>query len=127
MVEDALVAPDLDETRRLVALLDANGVPIRAAIRVLDPDAGLWRLWLVPDGNRPDKMAFYADVAGLVSRNRKDLPNFDIGEIALMSFDDPPVAALEARYRVAEEQPVHLGKTMVEGYFLPAAIIVRLR
>ena len=127
MVEDGLVAPDADAAHRLVSILDRSGMTIRAALWTLTSNATDWRLWLTPDATIPDKRAFYEQAAKLVSRNRDTLPNFDVGDIEVVPADHVALVALGRMFHIENSEVVRLSKTMLDGYYMDEAIIVRLR
>lgn len=126
MAEATLVGPDVRAAQRLTELLDARGYPPRAVLWVYAPEGDSWRLWIVPSPDLSDKRQFYLEVAKIFSAHSTEFQGMDLGEVQFVKLDHPAVVGLGAFMKVDGVGSVRSSSNMLNGYFLPDAIIVRL-
>lgn len=116
----------VEETQRLVSLLDEAKTPPRVAILVYDNERGSWRLWLVPCGKSVDKHEFYRQISSIIVKNKSKFSALDVGNIDLRAADYPPIKGLNSFARVEGFGAVQMSNNMLNGFFLPDCIIIRL-
>jgi hypothetical protein len=134
MGQEALVSPNVDGARALLQLMDAAGAPPLACLWVFNPDHDSWRLWIVPSkipGRKanvpgPATREFYGFVASLIVENRDKVAGLDPGDVHMVESTHPAVVALSRFVRVDGTSTVRMSNNMLDGYFLPDAVILRL-
>jgi len=110
----------------LVKLMSEAGVPPRAALWVHTPDTDIWRLWIVPHKTINDKREFYLSLSQLIAKHPKDLESFDASDAELVSADHPAIKGLSKLMRVEGINSVHMSNNLLDGYYLPDGIVIRL-
>jgi len=134
MAAATLLTPDIDGARRFIRLMDEAGAAPKAVLWVYNPDSDNWRLWVVPSRipgvetgpQGPNLLQFYGFVAPLVVQHRRDLGGLDPGDIHMVESGHPAVVALSRFVDTSGETPVRMSNNMLDGYFLPDAVILRL-
>lgn len=128
MVEDALVSADVEAAQRLIELLDEEGLEPRAALWVFSPDHGRWRLWLVPraDGRGVQIREVYMRISRVISKNRDEMQNIDIGDIDILEEKHEAIKELSKLFRIDGIGRVHISNNKLNNIFIPEAIILRL-
>ena len=133
MAAATLVAPNIEGARRLMKLMDAAGAPPRAVLWVFDPDRDAWRLWIAPStlpgrggAGTPPLREFYAFVAPLMVAHRGELGGLDSGEVHMVEPDHPAIVGLSRFVHVTDDSAVRTANNMLNGYFLPDAVVLRM-
>jgi hypothetical protein len=115
----------VDGGQNLIEALERSGVSLKAAVWVhLAEDEG-WRLWLVP-ANKVDKHAFYRKVAESIAAGDIDFHGLSASDTELIGEDHPAIAALRAYGRVNGRSALRLASTMLNGFYLPEGIVLRM-
>lgn len=112
--------------QRLLDELDRTDNAPRAAMWVSNPDTDIWRLWLVPPRPITDKREFYRKVAEAVSTARDDLQGIDASDTEFVREDHPAMRALSRMFHIEGKSSVHLSSNMLNGFYLPDGIILRM-
>lgn len=126
MVTEALVEPNVAGAQKLLSLLEGVGLQIRAALWVLNPDVGIWRLWLTPLTPHSDKREFYREIAKTVAEHRTEVCGLDTSDIELIHAEHPALKGLRSFLRIEGFSSVRFSKNMLNGYYLPDAVILRM-
>lgn len=126
MAEETLVAPNVSEAQRLVALLDEAGMPPRAALWAYASDREAWRLWIVPPADLNDKHEFYLRLAKVFAAHSRELAGLDLGEVQFVAEDHPAIRGLARSFRLDGISNVRFSDNVLNGYFLPDAMIIRM-
>jgi hypothetical protein len=126
MDQKLLVGPDIDASKRLVSLMDNEGLAPRAALWVYNEDTESWRLWIVPSSNVGEKVEFYRRLAVIVAENRDVLGGLDTSSTEFVKDSHPAIAGLRGVIRVAGLSEVRFSNNMLNGFYLPDAIILRM-
>jgi hypothetical protein len=132
MGQEALVAPNVEGARRLVQLMDEAGAPPVAVLWVHEAERDEWRLWIAPSripGSAETGSAlraFYGFIASLVVKHRAELAGLDPGDVAMVAADHPAIRGLSGFVRAEAGRPVVVSNQMLNGYFLPHAVVIRI-
>ena len=93
---------------------------------VYNEDADSWRLWIVPGPEINDKFQFYRRLAEIVADNRNVLGDLDASSTQFMSESHPALVGLARFARVEGVSAIRLSNNMLNGYYLPDAVIIRM-
>jgi hypothetical protein len=110
----------------LLRVLDQEAYAPRAAIWVHNPETNTWRLWIVPAKNTTDKRQFYRKVAEAISKHKDEIPTIDVSDTEFVIETHPAITALSKAFRVEGTSSIFLSNTMLNGYYLPDGIILRM-
>jgi hypothetical protein len=110
----------------LLRVLDQEGIAPRAAVWVHNPETDTWRLWVVPAKSTTDKRQFYRKVAEAISQHRDETQGIDVSDTEFVSETHPAIAALGKTFRIEGISSVFLSNNMLNGYYLPDGIILRM-
>ncbi len=116
----------VESGRSFLAVLDREGIKLRAAVWVHNRDTGRWRLWIVPAEEITDKRLLYRRIAEAIARHRGELPGFDVGDAEFVSPTHPAIKALGRTFRVEGDSSVFVSDNMLNGFYLPDGIILRM-
>lgn len=116
----------VESGRKLLAILDREGIKLRAAMWAHNRDTERWRLWMVPTEEVPDKWEFYRRFAEAIAKHRGELAGFDIGDAELVSANHPAISALGRSFHIEDEPSVFVSDNMLNGFYLPDGIILRM-
>lgn len=122
--ETLVMSPDIEASQRLLALLDRGPLRPRAAVWVYGSDTGRWKLWIVPDAQFSDKHAFYRRMADALAE--LDEPDLAISDVSFTAADHPAIRGLSRILRVEGVSNVRFTSNMLNGYYLPDAIVIRI-
>jgi hypothetical protein len=111
--------------RKLMELLSEDGMSPRAVMWVHNTDTDTWRLWIIPPEDVRDKRDFYRKLGVIISANRDALGGLDSGDVEMVPAAHPAIQALGGMFRV-DDADVHLTQNMLNGFFLPDGIILRM-
>lgn len=111
---------------RLLDLLDRSGLPAEVAIWFHDTNIDVWRLWIVPRGPAPDKRDFYLKLSQIVGGADPETVGVDTADVQLMRADHPAIRALSRMFRVTGMSDVPISNNMLDGFFVPEGIILRM-
>jgi hypothetical protein len=111
---------------RLVEALETAGMKIRAAMWVNNTETGSWKLWLVPEKSLKDKREFYRRVAEVISKDRNAYSDIDISDTEFIQDTHPAIKAMKSLFRVTGLSQIHVTRNLMNGYFLPDGIILRM-
>jgi hypothetical protein len=95
MVENAVVAAELETAERLVHLLERDGFRLDAAVWVVDEE-GHGRLYLVPHDRNETELRQTIRVAYTISENKDDLPDRHDLRYSVVGLDHPVVQAVRS-------------------------------
>lgn len=126
MVEETLVGPNVRLAQTLTTILDREGLSPRAVLWARPSDAGSWKLWIVPALGEDDKRDFYLRVAKTFAGHQSELVGFDIGDVQFVRADHPAISGLQEFGRIDGVNEVRFSNNLLNGYFLPDAIVVRM-
>lgn len=126
MAEETLVAPSVAAAQRLTRLLDEAGYAPRAVLWAYTSDAESWRLWVVPPADLADKRDFYLVVAGIFADYSAELQGMRLGDVLHVGPDHPVIRGLDGFGAARDIGEMRISHNMLNGYFLPAAVVVRL-
>ncbi len=126
MDQKLLVGPEIEGAKRLVGLMDKAGLNPRAALWVYNEDTEIWRLWIVPAPEIKEKLEFYRRLAVIVSENRELLGTLDTGSTEFVKESHPAIQGLKGLIRVESLSDVRFSNNMLNGFYLPDAIILRM-
>jgi hypothetical protein len=112
--------------RQLAALLTKDHLDPRAVLWVNTSDNDEWKLWIVPDKSLTDRRAFYQEISKLVSEHRGALAGLDSSDVELVMEDHPAIKELRRLFKAPKEGPIHISKTMLNGFYLSDAIILKM-
>lgn len=125
MVENTLVAEDVDAAGRLVTFLDDHGLAVRGALWLYDSDAERWRFVIAFREVRKDVTSFYLDVAKATSK----AASYDLLDLSRVDIVDPDrsiFTALKGVIGVEGNSRVRFSKNRINGVYLEDAMIYRL-
>lgn len=111
--------------QNLVEALERNGVPLKAAVWVRLAETEDWRLWLVPAA-KVERRAFYRRVAEVVAAGEADFHGLSASDTQMIDEDHPAIVALRANGQVNGRPPTRLATTMLNGFYLPEGIVLRI-
>ncbi len=111
--------------RRLIELLDSTEAKPQAALWVHYPDHDLWKLWIVPDSSIQNKREFYRIVAETIAGN-DSLSGLDASSTEFIPSDHPAIRGMQKVLRVSGISDVHFTGNMLNGYYLPDSIVLRM-
>lgn len=111
--------------RRLVELLDQTSTKPQAAMWVHYPDSDMWKLWIVPDRSVQDKKEFYRIVAETIT-NHDSLGGLDASFTEFVREDHPAIRGMQKVLRAAGVNDIHFTGNMLDGYYLPDSIVIRM-
>ena len=126
MAEDALVTEDIEAARRLVAFLDANGFPVKAALWLYQSDADRWRFVIGFQEKRENVTSFYRDIAKLMNGAGRNLDLLDLYKVDFVDSDGSVVGPLSKALHIDGNSSVRFQKNRINGVFLEDALIFRL-
>lgn len=126
MDQKLLVGPDIEASRNLVSLMDEAGITPRAALWVYNEDTDDWRLWIVPAVHLKDKLEFYRRVSEIVTKNRQILGDLDASSTEFVVDTHPAIKGLKPVIRVEGLSNTRFTHNMLNGFYLPDAIILRM-
>jgi fermentation-respiration switch protein FrsA (DUF1100 family) len=125
VVENSLVAEDIDAAGCLVTFLDEHGLAVRGALWLYDSDAQRWRFVISFHEKRKDITTFYLDVAKATSKaNRDDL--LDLSRVDIVDPERSIFTAFKGVMAVAGNSRVRFSKNRINGVYLEDALIYRL-
>ncbi len=110
----------------LIDALSRAGIEPRAAVWVYNADTDIWRLWIVPPPSIADQREFYRRVSEVISQNRDQMGLLDPSDIEFTKAAHPAMAALARFARVEGKSDVRIKDNMLNGFFLPDGIILKL-
>jgi hypothetical protein len=110
----------------LIDALSQAGIEPRAAVWVYNADTDIWRLWIVPPLSITDQRDFYRRVSEVISRNRDQMGLLDPSDIQFTKAAHPAMSALASFARVEGKSDVRIKDNMLNGFFLPDGIILKL-
>jgi hypothetical protein len=111
--------------RNIVSFLDEEGIPPRAALWVYSTDNGTWKFWVVPPQSIKDQREFYRHIARGVSQNRDKMGGVDASDVEMVKDTHPAIQALSRVIR-ARDADVRMTNNMLNGFFLPDGIVLRM-
>lgn len=109
----------------LVEALERNGVRLKAAVWVHLADDADWRLWLVPAA-KVERRAFYRRVAEVIAAGEADFHGLSASDTQMIDEHHPAIVALRAHGQVNGHTPARLATTMLNGFYLPEGIVLRI-
>lgn len=115
----------VDSGQNLVEALERDGVRLKAAVWVHLAEDEAWRLWLVP-ANKVDKHTFYRKVAESIAAGGSDFHGLSASDTQLVGEDHPAIVALGAFGRVNGRSVLPLASAMLNGFYLPEGIVLRM-
>lgn len=125
MVENTLVAEDIDAAGRLVTFLDDHGLRVRGALWLYDSDAERWRFVVAFQESRKDVTSFYLDVAKATAKaGTGDL--LDLSRVDIVDSERSIFTALRGVISVDGNNRVRFSKNRINGVYLEDALIYRL-
>jgi hypothetical protein len=110
----------------LLKVLDKEGVTPRAAMWVHNRETDTWRLWVVPAKSDTDKRQFYRRIAEAMSKHRAQVEGLDISDTEYVLDTHPAIKALSRMFRVEGTSSIHVSENMLNGFYLPDGIILRM-
>lgn len=126
MAEATLVEPNVRAAQVLVGLLDEAGLKPRAALWTYTSDTDSWRLWIVPPVQISDKREFYLRLADVFAAHGDELAGLDSGEVQFVDARHPVIQGLRRIFRAAGLAEIRFTNNVLNGYFLPDAVILRM-
>lgn len=126
MAEATLVEPNVRAAQTLVRLLDEAGIKPRAALWTNTSDTDSWRLWIVPPAELTDKREFYLRLADVFAAHRRELAALDSGEVQYVDAKHPVIQGLARIFHAEGLSEIRFTNNMLNGYFLPDAVILRM-
>ena len=125
MVEDALVAEDLDAASRLVDLLDAQSLTVRGAMWLYESDNERWRFKVCFQEARENVMSFYRDMARIVNAH-PDVDVLPLDRVSVVSFDTSIFSKLKGMINLVGKSRVRMTHSRINGVYMEDAMIYRL-
>lgn len=125
MVENTLVAEDIDAAGRLVSFLDDHGLRVRGALWLYDSDAERWRFVVAFQETRKDVTSFYLDVAKATAK-AGDQKLLDLSRVDIVDSERSIFTALRGVIAVDGDSRVRFSKNRINGVYLEDALIYRL-
>lgn len=110
----------------LIDALSEAGIAPRAAIWVYNSDTDIWRLWIVPSNTITDQRDFYNRITEVIAQNQDKMGLLDASDIQFTKPDHPALAALSRIARVEEKSVLRMQNNMLNGFYLPDGIILKL-
>lgn len=126
MAERALVGSEIEAARRLVAFLDANGFPVKAALWLYEADAERWRFIVSLQERRQSVATFYWDVAKLINAKGQGLELLELDRVNFVDADRSIVRSLAQNYKGLKSEGRHVVSTRLPDVFVEEALILRL-
>jgi hypothetical protein len=111
---------------KLIDLLAAAKMDIRAAVWIHAPETDTWRFWIVPEKSVKDKREFYRRAAEVISKNRDTLSNIDISDTEFVTESHPAIAALKRMFKAKGHSTIQLEACSLNGFFISRAIILQM-
>jgi hypothetical protein len=110
----------------IVRALDKRSVKPKAALWVHSSDVDSWKLWLVPTGKTPDKMAFYREVADTIAKNRDKMHGIDISAVEMVPEDSPVIQGMKFVLRMPGLGSAFMSNNTFNGAYIPDGIVLRM-
>lgn len=115
---------------RLLSLLDAAGMPPCMAIWMHNLEVDVWKLWMVPPIRRNKnenigKEQFFLNLSKIISGNRAEFSDFDIGMVAYQTVRNPLVEAIGHLFRAPGFARAHINNSKFNGLLIEECIILR--
>lgn len=116
----------VEQSKRLVVLLDEAGFPPRGAVVIYDRERDNWRLWIVPAKTLVDKHEFYRQVSTLLVEHEAEFPTLDVGNVDLRFPEHSAIVGLSRFIRAAGINHMELSDNVFNGFYLPDCIVIRM-
>lgn len=126
MVERALVSSEIEAAKQLVAFLDENGFPVKAALWLYESEAERWRFVVSFQEKRENPLSFYSDVSKLFNEKGLDRGLLDLDRVNFVDADRSIVRSLAQNYRGLKSEGRHVISTRLPDVFVEEALILRL-
>ncbi|KAB2772428.1 hypothetical protein [Brucella anthropi] len=110
----------------LTERLDATKAVPRAVMWVHNPDAGIWRLWIVPPAELTDKREFYRIMAETISQYSDEMHGLDVGSIEMVPAEHPAMQGLGAFIRMPGIGSAHFSGNRFNDFYLPDGLVIRM-
>ena len=110
----------------LIDFLEAEGFSPRGAMWINNKDAQTWRLWIVPPKGFTDKNEFYRLVSTVVSKHRNELFDIDASDTEFVLDTHPAIKPMGVMFRVENRGSIFISDNMVNGFYIPDGIILKL-
>lgn len=111
---------------RLIELLTEANMEPQAVIWVELDETDNWHLWIVPPASLRDQREFYRRISAVVSKNRDSLGGLEASDAVMMAEDHPAIIGLSKIMRATGTSSIRLSHNMLNGYYLPDCIVLRL-
>ena len=126
MVERILVSAEIEEAKRLVAFLDANGFPVRAALWLYESDAERWRFIVSLADQRENVYSLYYDIAKLFNAKGLDQGLLELDRVSFVDADRSIIRSLSQSYKGRRSEGQHIFSTRLPDVYVEEALILRL-
>ena len=122
-----LVRPNVLGGLTLLDHLDREFGEIRAALWVREDFDQPWRLWIAPASRDVDRDAFIDTVIRITQAHDRELAGLMAYEVQLISVDHPAMPDLRIIAPVDGTPPISLTNHLLGNFFLPEAVVLRMR
>jgi hypothetical protein len=122
-----LVRPNLAGGLALIDHLDREFGEIRAALWVREDVDRPWRLWIAPARRDVDRDAFIDAVIRITQAHDREMAGLMAHDVQLTSVDHPAMPDLRIVAPVEGTPPISLTNHLLGGFFLPEAVVLRMR
>ncbi len=109
----------------LVEALERDGVRLKVAVWVRLAEAEDWRLWLVPAA-KVERRAFYRRVAEVIAAGEAEFYGLSASDTQMIDEHHPAIVGLRANGQMNGRTPARLATTMLNGFYLPEGIVLRI-
>ncbi|MFN3674262.1 MAG: hypothetical protein ACK4VM_20355 [Bosea sp. (in: a-proteobacteria)] len=121
-----MVTSDIEAAKKLVAFLDSNGFPVKAALWLYESEAERWRFVISLQERRDSLASFYLDLARVFNERGLDAGLLELDRVKLVDADRPLIRSLSKGYRGLQTEGRRLSNEQVDGHFFEDALILRL-
>ena len=111
----------------LIRLLDQTDLKPDVAMWVHYDDIDSWKLWISPNRQVSDKLEFYRIVDDQITAHPQETEGLDVSATEYVPQDSERVRALRRLMSLPDLGTKYLTGNMVDGYYVPEGIAIRVR